>query len=318
VIAQGDTHPFLPAQRGSGLTSTLHRYGLRRAIVSTLIVALATVLGTACSRDDPTWRLEASPPVLGHVHGLGIDPLDGRLYVASHHGLFRDGPAGLEKVGASAAADRDLMGFLVAGPGVFLASGHPSPLEATPDPLGLVRSTDGGLSWQTVALGGEVDFHALDQGPGGIYGVDAQGSLRCSRDGGARWEAWSAPPALDVAADPYRPDRLVLAVVGGVAIFDGSAASAPGASAPVVEPAPQMVYLSWAPDGELFGLTPDARLLASPDGGATWLPRATVPGGRAQSVTAVGQGRVLAATAGGVHESRDGGRTFTTVAALAT
>jgi hypothetical protein len=27
---------------------------------------------------------------------------------------------------------------------------------------------------------------------------------------------------------------------------------------------------------------------------------------------------VLAATAGGVHESRDGGRTFTTVAALAT
>ncbi|GAA4750779.1 hypothetical protein [Actinomycetospora chibensis] len=68
----------------------------------------------------------------------------------------------------------------------------------------------------------------------------------------------------------------------------------------------------------MFGLTPDARLLASPDGGATWLPRATVPGGRAQSLTAVGQGRVLAATAGGIHESRDGGRAFSTIAALAT
>ena len=54
---------------------TPHRYRLRRAIVSALIVALATVLGTACSRDDPaSGRLESSPPVLGHVHGVGIDP----------------------------------------------------------------------------------------------------------------------------------------------------------------------------------------------------------------------------------------------------
>lgn len=168
------------------MTRIPYRYRLRRAMVSALVVALATVLGTACSRDDPAFgRPESSPPVLGHVHGLGIDPLDGRLYIATHHGLFRDGAAGLEKVGTSAAADRDLMGFLVAGPGVFLASGHPSPREAAPNPLGLVRSTDGGLSWQTVALGGEVDFHALDQGPEGIYGVDAEGSLRFSRDSGA-------------------------------------------------------------------------------------------------------------------------------------
>lgn len=300
------------------MTRTPQRYRLRRAIVSAVVVALATVLGAACTRDDRAiGHPDSSPSVLGHVHGLGIDPLDGGLYVAAHGGLFRAGPTGLEKVGTSAAANRDLMGFLVAGPGVFLASGHPSPLEATPNPLGLVRSTDGGLSWQTVALSGEVDFHALDQGPGGIYGVDAEGSLRFSGDGGARWEAWPAPPALDVAADPRRPDHLVLAVVGGVAAFDGPAASAPGAPAPVVEPSPQMAYLSWAPDGELFGLTPDARLLTSPDGGATWLPRATVPGGRAQSLTAVGQGRVLAATARGVHESRDSGTTFTTIAALA-
>ncbi len=287
--------------------------------MSTLVVALATVLGAACTREDTAvGRPGSSPSVPGHVHGLGIDPLDGGLYVATHGGLFRSGPTGLEKVGTSAAANRDLMGFLVAGPGEFISSGHPSPLEATPDPLGLVRSTDGGLSWQNIALRGEVDFHALDQGPGGIYGVDAEGSLRFSRDGGARWEAWPAPPALDVVADPRRPDHLVLAVVGGVATFDGSVASTEGPPAPVVEPAPQMTFLSWAPDGELFGLTSDARLLASPDGGVTWLPRATVPGGRAQALTAVGQGRVLAATAGGVHESRDGGRTFTTVAVMAT
>src|SRR5215207_759961 len=26
---------------------------------------------------------------LGHVHGLGVNPADGTLYAASHHGLFR-------------------------------------------------------------------------------------------------------------------------------------------------------------------------------------------------------------------------------------
>jgi hypothetical protein len=293
----------------------LRRTRFRRA----LGLILGGALLAACAQERPAPNASgASAPLVGHVHGLGVDPADGRLYIATHHGLFRDSATGLEKVGTSTAADRDLMGFLVAGPGVFLASGHPSPTEASPNPLGLVRSADGGLSWQSVALGGEVDFHALDQGPAGIYGVDAEGGLWVSEDDGVRWESWPTPPALDVAADPGRPERLVLAVAGGVATFDGSAASEPGAPAHVVQPAPQMVYLAWAPDGELFGLTPDARVLASSDGGASWLPRATVPGGRPRSLTAVGQGHVLAATAGGIYESRDGGRMFTTVATTAT
>lgn len=40
----------------------------------------------------------------------------------------------------------DLMGFTVAGPDRFLASGHPGPGADLPEPLGLVESRDGGQS----------------------------------------------------------------------------------------------------------------------------------------------------------------------------
>ncbi|MGY1452801.1 hypothetical protein [Streptomyces sp. SS8] len=49
----------------------------------------------------------------------------------------------------------------------------------------------------------------------------------------------------------------------------------------------------------------------STDGGGGWSETGRVPGGQAQALTAVTPDRVLAATAGGVHESRDGGRAFT-------
>ncbi|PVZ14781.1 F510_1955 family glycosylhydrolase [Actinomycetospora cinnamomea] len=283
-------------------------------ILAATIAALALVACSATAPPAPQ-AVEATAPPFGHVHGLGIDPGDGRVLVATHRGLFRDGARGLEKVGTSAAADRDLMGFLVVGPGTFLAGGHPSPEESTPDPLGLVRSSDGGTSWQAVGLSGEVDFHALDQGAGTIYGVDADGGLLASRDGGARWSPWPAPPALDVAVDPTGGGRVVLAVLGGVAtaIDDGGVVREQEF---VVRPGPQLVHLSWAADGALYGLAPDARLYTSLDGGTTWRPEGVVPGGRPQAVAALGQGRALAATAGGIHETRDGGRTFATVAEM--
>ncbi|MDD7966151.1 F510_1955 family glycosylhydrolase [Actinomycetospora lemnae] len=271
------------------------------------LLALAATLLAGCTAERQAPAGTASPvPAISHVHGLGIDPADGRLRIATHHGLFHLAGTGLEKVGASPTADRDLMGFLVVGPATYLASGHPSPDEVvTPDPLGLVRSTDGGQSWQTVGLDGEVDFHALDQGPDGIYGVDAAGGLRTSTDG-RLWESLATPRALDVAADPVRRGRVALAVVGGTAVAEVDGRFA-------VRPGPQLVFLSWAPDGELYGLAPDARVFSSADGGSTWLARGSVPGGRPQALTAVGEGRVLAAAAAGIHESRDGGRTFTTV-----
>lgn len=284
-----------------------------RAFRSIVVALLATGPGaagiTACAPDEQGSGV-SSPrtAAVRHVHGLEIDPADGQVRVATHHGLFRLTDGRLEKVGSSATADRDLMGFLVIAPGTYLASGHPSPDEVvTPDPLGLVRSTDRGQSWQSVSLDGAVDFHALDEGPDGIYGVDAEGVLRTSADG-TRWDTRPAPPALDIAVEPRAGGRAALAVGGGIAVAE--ARTRPEGGPFVTTPGPQLVFLSWAPDGELLGLSPDARVFGSADGGATWAARGDVPGGRPQALTAVGAGQVLAATEGGIYDSRDGGRTF--------
>jgi hypothetical protein len=84
------------------------------------------------------------------------------VYVATHTGLFT-----IEDGTARRVGDRyhDLMGFTIAGPDDFLASGHPDLNDQTllkpeaPPLLGLVASDDG-QDWQPVSLLGEVDSTA--------------------------------------------------------------------------------------------------------------------------------------------------------------
>ncbi len=45
----------------------------------------------------------------------------------------------------------DLMGFTVAGPGRYLASGHPGLHVDLPQPVGLIETTDGGVTWTPVS-----------------------------------------------------------------------------------------------------------------------------------------------------------------------
>ncbi len=79
-----------------------------------------------------------------HIHGLGIDPADGMLYAGSHYGLFR---VPVEGAVTLVSPVQDFMGFTVAGPDRFLASGHPGEDQDGPSSVGLIESTDGGESW---------------------------------------------------------------------------------------------------------------------------------------------------------------------------
>ncbi len=114
------------------------------ALSAAALVATSTVAGCAPSSSPGPGAGsgdEAAQVALGHVHGVGVDPGDGALYVASHLGVFRVGEGGSpERV-----ADRwqDTMGFAVVGPGHFLGSGHPDLREGLPTSLGLIESTDG-------------------------------------------------------------------------------------------------------------------------------------------------------------------------------
>jgi hypothetical protein len=51
----------------------------------------------------------------------------------------------------------DFMGFTAnpAQEGVFLTSGHPGPGSRTPNPIGVMESRDGGVTWESVSLRGE-------------------------------------------------------------------------------------------------------------------------------------------------------------------
>lgn len=75
-----------------------------------------------------------------HVHAVAVNPADDRVYLATRDGLFRYDPDGPTRVGPMI----DLMGFSVAGPDRFYASGHPGPGTDLPEPVGLIESLDGG------------------------------------------------------------------------------------------------------------------------------------------------------------------------------
>ena len=101
---------------------------------------LAVLLGlTACSaqkEDGASSGLAALPgtdPGLAHVHAVGVDPGDGTLYAASHHGVFRI-PASGDAV-RIANRYQDTMGFTIIGRNHFLGSGHPDLRENLPSHL---------------------------------------------------------------------------------------------------------------------------------------------------------------------------------------
>lgn len=99
------------------------------------------------------------------------------MVVATHEGLYVYDGATPQRVGPVI----DLMGFTVAGPGHYYASGHPGTATDLPQPVGLVESRDGGITWTVLSRGGESDFHALTTTGKTVIGFD--GALRTTTDG---------------------------------------------------------------------------------------------------------------------------------------
>ena len=136
-----------------------------------------------------------------HVHGLGINPADGSLFIATHTGLFRVGKHSRKAV---RIADRyqDTMGFSIVGPNRFLGSGRPDAREQNLPPLlGLIESTDAGKTWKPISLLGDADFHVLRSVGKHVYGYDASNDrLLASADEGRAWRELDRPgPMVDLA-----------------------------------------------------------------------------------------------------------------------
>ncbi|WP_282692698.1 F510_1955 family glycosylhydrolase [Streptomyces sp. CC208A] len=273
------------------------KHRLPRAAAASAVAVLSLAL-TACSQPpDPGGEAGSA---LAHIHGLGLH--DGTLYVATHQGLYSPGPGDTPVL----VGDRrdDFMGFTVADDGTFLAGGHPAAGGDGPSDLGLIASADSGRTWTEKSLGGEVDFHSLDTAGGTVYGYDStNGRLRVTRDQ-KTWEDRASLRALDIAVSPTDPETVLATTETGVArSTDGGRTFAPGSGQ-------VLAYVSWGAADALYGISPDGDLFRSGDGGAAWTRVGPVPGGGPQALTAVDARRLLVATADGVYESKDAGRSF--------
>ncbi len=266
---------------------------------------IALVLSGGEHRDRPPGVDSARTAVgMEHVHGLGVDPGDGRLYAATHVGVFvvdDDGTA--QRVGSR----QDTMGFTIVGPSAFLASGHPDPAEDDEPLMGLIGSTDAGRSWQPLSLRGEADFHALRYAHDTVYGYDATSGTFMTSDDRSTWQRLSRLSLRDFAVSPARPDAIMETTEQGpVRSADG------GRTWQRLPGAPALVVLAWPAEEVLYGVDVDGAVHASADGGSTWATRGSA-GGPPEAVT-VHPDRtqtVYAALRGGrVVVSEDGGRTF--------
>lgn len=273
------------------------------------VVLLGAAALTWLGRDDdessrafPTLAPDDPGPI--HVHGLGINPADGSLYIATHTGLYRTKPG---KTRAERVTDRlqDTMGFAVAGPDRFLGSGHPDLRDELPPLLGLIRSEDAGRTWQPISLLGEADFHVLRSAGRRVYGFDSSNQrLMLSRDGGKTWSRRSHPePLVDLAPNPDDARGLVAAGESGLHDSrDEGRTWRPLGGPPSL--------LAWPARAALLRIDAAGTVSVSRDGGRRWRRRGQIGGQPAAFLADSSQELYAALHDGTVKRSADGGKTW--------
>ena len=169
---------------------------------------------------------EAQSVTLHHVHGLAYSGDGKRLMIPSHHGLavYENG-----KWSKAAGPEHDYMGFVATAKNLY-SSGHPAAGSGLVNPFGVIRSKDGGKTWDKLGMEGETDFHLLAAGwnTNAIYVWNPEPSSRIKAPGlhytvndGFTWTRAAAtglagkPQALAVHPD----DRNLVAVATSQGLY---------------------------------------------------------------------------------------------------
>lgn len=234
------------------------------------IIAAGALLWRSSDGGEKTFSgVPAADPGPVHVHGLGVNPADGALFIATHTGLYRveEGERNAQRVG-----DRyqDTMGFTIVGPNRFLGSGHPDINEAReqnlPSLLGLIESTDKGESWQPISLLGEADFHVLRFAGKRVFGYDSSNDrLLVSGERGRSWEELEKPgPLVDLAVDPRNSRRIVATSVGG---FEKGLFESRDGGESWKRMSEAVGLLAWPTGQPLYLVAAGGQVFASSDGG---------------------------------------------------
>jgi len=167
----------------------------------------------------------SAEPILHHVHGLAFTPDGGALVVPAHIGLavYRDGRWSLAPVPA-----HDFMGFSAANNAIY-SSGHPAAGSPLRNPLGLIKSTDGGKTWKQLSLYGEADFHDIAVGhrTNVVYVISSgansqmpEAGIYYTTDEGKTWKPSELggiiSPITGIAAHPNDPRTVAVSTFGGL------------------------------------------------------------------------------------------------------
>ena len=184
-------------------------------IIGIVVIGIAIAFSFNSNDQKPT--TDARTIEWRHVHGLGVDPTDSSiLYIATHGDFYqsRNGapPVKVDQVRAdymafNAPHDQD---------SPLYASGHPS----TGGNTGLIKSTDGGITWQSVSkvLEPAVDFHAMalsKSDPNLILGFDSGGrGLFKTIDAGKTWENLQYPEYISALAISPTDSQVIFAGTG--------------------------------------------------------------------------------------------------------
>lgn len=137
-------------------------------------------LGLLCLLVAMPGRADTAPSLM-HIHGLAFSVDGQRLMVSSHDGLtaYEQG-----RWSRATAPGHDYKGLAATHDGIY-GSGHPAPDSVLPDPMGLLKSRDGGKTWRALGLAGESDFHALaaSHASNAIYVVNREANSRMAGPG---------------------------------------------------------------------------------------------------------------------------------------
>lgn len=282
-----------------------------------VVVVMIAVAGCSAGGEDGGDASTSQDPGPVHVHGLGINPADEALFIATHTGLFR-APDDMPEAERVADRYQDTMGFTVVGPDQFLGSGHPDGAEDLPPFLGLIRSDDAGETWDPVSLLGEADFHVLEASGDLVYGYGSDFETRKQRllvsaDGGESWEERPLPePASDqvteeslrsIAIDPDDPSTVVAS--GQEGLWESTDQ---GRRWNFLSADPGL--LAWAQADEIVLVTDGGEVNVSGNRGRSWQAVGSI-GGAPAAFEATGDTLYAALHDGTVKQSTDGGATWT-------
>ncbi len=270
---------------------------LRLLVLSLLVWALAPV----AARAEP-------PMTLMHVHGLSYSADGAQLMIPSHNGLavFANG-----RWSKAAGPAHDYMGYSATSDALY-SSGHPAPGSGLTNPFGLIKSRDGGKTWQPITTDlPSLDIHGFARDPGDparMWAALATGGLWASSDFGAHWTQVRQDNVLSpLAVRMGATTRLLGVDATGLVSSDDGGRSWSGLATPPTYP---MTGLAATPDGQVVYAGSPEGLYRSADGGESW--SATAYKGSAFAIATSADGAIVAVVSKETDffRSPDGGATW--------